>query len=324
MDRMNFGATGHDLHLDMPLSNLIINHRPRGLIADRIFPTVDVSKQSDAYTIFGRASALRRDDTKRSPGTEAKRVEHEVSSDTFFCKNYALKMGVTLEDLKNADPVYATKLFGRRAMFITDKLFLDWEIRVANQVNSGSNVGSYAAVNSQWAGSGADPLEDIHTAIDNVNDSVGVRPNRIVFGEEAWRSFRRNSTVRNLIFGTNNGGGYPSVQQVKDLLEMDYIEIGRAFRNSGAEGLGESLNRIWSDNVLVYFAPDNPAQEEPSFGYSFRWAAPGIPNMQVERHPFDTKIKAEEVEVGYYQDEKLTGSEYAFLITNVTSNGSGI
>jgi hypothetical protein len=42
--------------------------------------------------------------------------------------------------------------------------------------------------------------------------------------------------------------------------------------------------------------------------------------MQVERHPYNTKTKSEEVEVGYYQDEKITGADYSFLITNVNSN----
>jgi hypothetical protein len=42
--------------------------------------------------------------------------------------------------------------------------------------------------------------------------------------------------------------------------------------------------------------------------------------MQAERHPFDPKTKSEEVEVGYYQDEKITGSDYSFLLTAVNSS----
>jgi len=41
--------------------------------------------------------------------------------------------------------------------------------------------------------------------------------------------------------------------------------------------------------------------------------------MTVEVHPFDRKIKAEEVEVGYYQDEKVVSKPLGFLITNPTS-----
>ena len=42
--------------------------------------------------------------------------------------------------------------------------------------------------------------------------------------------------------------------------------------------------------------------------------------MQVERHPYDSRTKTEDVEVGYYQDEKITGASYAFLLTAVNSS----
>jgi len=42
--------------------------------------------------------------------------------------------------------------------------------------------------------------------------------------------------------------------------------------------------------------------------------------MTVERHPFDSRKKTEEVEVGYYQDEVITSSALSYLITNVTSS----
>ena len=200
-----------------------------------------------------------------------------------------------------------------------DHLMLDWEIRVASQVTSTSNVGSSSAVSSAWNGAG-DALGDLNTALDNVHYANGVAPNRVVFGVEAWKSFRRDSTVRNLIFGTNNGGGYPNTAQVAQLLDVQEVMVAGAFQNTGGEGLTESLSTIWGDNVLAYFAPDAPTRERPSFGYSFRWNQPGLPNMQVERHPYDSRIKAEELEVGYYQDEKITGSTYGFLLTAVNSS----
>ena len=59
---------------------------------------------------------------------------------------------------------------------------------------------------------------------------------------------------------------------------------------------------------------------KPSFGYSFRWVAAGIPNFGVERHPFDRKLKTSEIELGYYQDEKVTSTALGVLITAVTSS----
>lgn len=315
MKRVKFGARGHDLYLDVPLTNVVIGYRPENLIADMIFPVIDVPKQSGNIIEFSQDDALRREDTKRAPGTEAKRVTRSVSSIYFFCNNYALQDGVTIEDRANADPIYAQRLFNGKSTYIVDKLALDWEVRVALQVTSTSNVGSSAAVASVWTGTGADPLADMNTAIDNVTYSTGYRPNRVVMGLKAWNAFRRHSTVRNLLYGTNNGGGYANAVDVAKLLEVDRVDVGGAFYNTAEENITKSLSVIWGNNALAYYANPTPAQERPSFAYTHRWAAPGIPNMQVERHPYNSRTKTDDIEVGYYQDEKITGSSLAFLLT---------
>lgn len=312
-------ATGRDLHIDVALSNMAMGYRPEGFIADMIFPVVPVQKQSDMYYVFSRADRLRIESTTRAPGARAKQVTEDIGSGTYYCKNYALSAPVVLEDKVNADPLLLSNLLNGKSTYLLDKLMLDMESRVARMVCSGSNVGSSAAVSSAWNGAG-DPLGNINAALDNVRYSNGVRANRIVFGLEAWQSFRRDSNIRNIIFGSNNGGGYPSVQQVKELLEVDEILIGGAFQNTTQENQAESLSTIWKDNVLVYYAPPTPSIERPSFGYSFRWAAAGLPNMQVERHPYDSRTKSEDIEVGYYQDEKLTGASYGFLLKSVNSS----
>lgn len=312
-------ATGKDLHIDAVLSEMAMGYRPEGFIADMIFPTVSVGKQSDLYLVFDRGDRTRIEDTTRAPGALARRVTEGVGSATYFARNFALAAPAVLEDRINADPMQLATLINGKATYLLDKLMLDWERRAALMVTSTSNVGSSAAVASAWNGAGV-PINNINAAIDNVQGSNGVRPNRIVMGINAWKSFRRDSNVRNLIFGSNNGGGYPNTQQVAQLFDVDQVLIGGAFYNTTQEGQSESLASIWDDNVLVYYAPPAPSKERPSFGYNFRWAAAGLPNMQVERHPYDSRTKSEDIEVGYYQDEKITGASYGFLLKSVNSS----
>jgi hypothetical protein len=82
-------STGRDLHVDVPLSNVVVGRRPAGFIADQLLPITPVSKQSDMYYTFNHGEGRRyeADLTARAPGTEAKKVHMTVSSDTFFCKN---------------------------------------------------------------------------------------------------------------------------------------------------------------------------------------------------------------------------------------------
>ena len=314
-------STGRDLHVDRLLSQMAIGFMENQLIAGTIAPMVLVDKQGDSYSVFSRADALRREDDLRSPGVEANKITRTISSDTFYCKNYALKEIVTIEDRENADPVFRQNLINDKAAYVTRKLGLNWESRVATLVFDTSNVGSSAGVGSEWdAAASSDPIGDILTAMDNAEDLTGTRPNKLVMGTDAWRSLRRNDQILNRIFGTNNGGGFPSVAQIANLLDIPKIIIGRAYENTANEAQAESLSKIWGDNALLCYTPDTPSRDLPSFMYSYRWVAPGLPNMQAERHPYNPKTKTEEVEVGYYQAEKITGSEYAYLILSVNSS----
>jgi hypothetical protein len=316
-------ATGRELHIDRALSQMAIDYRPTGFIADMIFPVVDVQNRSDKYNVFSRADKLRREDTRRSPGRAANRITQTVGSGTFYAENYALASPVTIEDKANADPMLIQKLINGRAEYIMDKLMLDYEYRIAAQVTNTSNVGSSAAVSSAWNGAG-DVLGTLNQAIDNLVDANAIADQeniRVVMGAEAWRSARRDATVRNLIFGANNGGGYPSIEQMKDLLDVGDLMVGGAFENTGEEGIDtETLSRIWGDDVLIYYAPKNASTEKPSYGYSYRWNVPGVPTFAAERHPYNSVEKTELVEIGYYQDEKITGQTYSYLLTSVNSS----
>lgn len=319
--RAHFAAVGRELHIDVPLSNVAIDYQPQELIAPRFAPVVPVPNLTGIIPTFSRRDRVATVDDLRAPGTEANIIRREVGSDSFVCKGRALKDKVTLEDRNNADPIYVQKLYNGSVEFTTGRLLLNWEVRLANQVTSGSNVGSYSAVASSWSDhTNSNPLNDVYTAIDNVKDRTGVRPNKVTFGEFAWRHFHRNDTVRNLIFGTNNGGGYPTEAQAAALLGVDEIMIGGAYKDTANREQTESLKQVWHDNVIVSYVPPSPSIYVPSFMYSFRWTLPGVPNMQAERHGWESKTKAEEVEVGYYQDERITGAEYAFLIKGVGSS----
>ncbi|MDH5751337.1 MAG: major capsid protein [Deltaproteobacteria bacterium] len=313
---------GRAVHIDHHLSNMAVNYRPAGFIADRVFPVVQVPKQSDTYVVFEQADLFRRENTRRSRGGEANKIESRVSSASFFCRNYALKADVTLEDRSNADPVFIQQFEEGRVMRVQDALFLDWEVRLAEKLRDPANVGSSAAVGSAWTDhANSDPLGDLWTAIDNVELATGYRPNRVLFSGTAWRHFRRNSKVIDKAGnpGVSGGGLYPTTRQVEDLLEANVL-VGNAWQNNAQEAQPLNLEQVWRDHVLVYYAPDQPSMETPSFGYYFRWAVPGLPNMQVERHPYDSRRHCSEVEIGYYQDEVMTSRPLGFLVSNVTSS----
>lgn len=314
-------STGKDLHIDQNLTQLAIGYRPHSMIVDMIAPVVNVSKETDLYPVFSRSEALAVEATLRSRGAEAKKLTRSVSSNGYVVKNYALGHDIYLEDRVNIDAAYEAELYGGATQYLVDKLMLDWEYRVLRQVGSASNVSTGFLPSSAWnaKSNAGDPIDQILQVIEQVNGTTGVRPNSILMGWKAWNWMRRNPNVRNLINGTNNGGGLVTRQAVQNVLEVERMLVTESFVNTANEAQAEALTSPFDDKVLVYYSPMAASREVPSFMYSFRWAAPGLPNMTVERHPFDAKRKVETVEVGYYQDEKVTGKDYGALILGVGS-----
>jgi len=316
------GMNSKDVHVDKVLTKMAMGYKPMGMIADTLFPIVIVDKQSDIYLEADRGQILRVKRSERSPGAEANRVEDDFGSATYFARNYAIKRSVTIEDKANADPGMLMNKLNGKSQRCVDDIYLGWEVRAANLVLTPANVGSYSAVESGWGGAG-DPLGDTHAAIDNIHYANGVPKSgiKVTFGPEAWDSFRRDNNVRDLIFGVDNGGGYPNTSQVAALLDVKEVNIGDSFQNASAKGQDENLSSIWGDNVLFHWTPSTPNTELPSFGYTFRWQQSNLPApLVVERHPYDSRKKAEEVEAGLYQDEKITGASYGYLLTAVNSS----
>lgn len=314
------GSTRRDVHIDRPLTNVAIAYRPEGFIADMIAPVVPVPHRSDGYYVWNSAEAYRRDNAYRAPGTEARRITRSVASDTFYCHNYALKDQIPFEDIRDADEGFVFTERQVRAESIKDKLYMDKEYRVATKLTDSTYVGSYSATASAWnvpGGSGR-PILDVKTAIEDVENRTGQKVNSVVFGLNAWRSFKYHESVQNYLYGSAGAGGdgrTVALDQVKKIFDLERALVGGAYINSAQEGQAQSLASLWADYVLLYFAPTGPRKDKPSYMYSFLWQAMGMPmQAEVRERPV---IRAEEVELGEYCDEKVTASALSFLITHV-------
>lgn len=315
-------ATGRDLHIDQNLTNVALAYRPQGMIADMIAPIVLVDKETNVYPVFNQGEALAINSTLRARNTPAQRITRSVSSGNYACKNYALAYDQPIEDRANMDAAYVYQLDIGATTCVVDGLMLDWDKRVLQQVGSASNVSTGFLTGSSWVGvTNGDPISQIWKAMEQVQQTTAYKPNSMLFGWKAWNFFRRNVNARNFVLGTNNGGGAVTRQQTAEAFEVERLLVSNAFYNSANEAKAQSLaNTFPADSVLLYYAPAAPSREVPSFMYSFRWTAPGLPApFVVERHPYDTKTKNDSIEAGYYQDEKITSSALGALLVGVGS-----
>ena len=89
-----------NVHYNRPLTNISLNYmqQPGMFIANSIFPTVPVQKQSDVYYKYDRAQWNRDEMKQRAPATESAGGGYDVTTDTYYAPVWAVHMDVSDRD----------------------------------------------------------------------------------------------------------------------------------------------------------------------------------------------------------------------------------
>lgn len=308
--------TGRDLHHDTPLTNLAIAafETMGDFVAPRVFPIVRVDKQSDRYYTIDSATWLRMPETRRAPKTKANMIEFRVSSDSFFCDNYALATDNPLEDLDNADR--AIQLRESSTLLVTRGLLADMELRVATTAQSfAATMVRQTGANAWDAVTSADIMTQVLTGHLEIFQKTGLRANTLVLDYQSYMYARRNERAFERFKYVE--GGLLSDTQLRELFMVDQILVARSLRNQAYEGQAASLMSIWGPTALLCRIEPNPGLKAATFGLSFRWQPEGFPApMSVSRKVYSGAgdINAEVIEASYYQDEKVVAPSLGYYI----------
>lgn len=315
--------TGGDAHFDVPLSNLAISAFNEGVadfIADQLFPAVPVGNQSNKYYTIEKdhflmvpgAGAL------RAPKTQARRVEFTISSDQYFCQNYALANELSLEDLANAD--MAIDLRTNSVRLVTAMLRRAQEERIANLVTSATNVGSGVLLTgtAKWSDfTASDPISDVNTARAFIRSRTGLEANTLVLDFDTMQVLQTHPVLLDHFKYT--AGGLVTEAQMASVFRIPRILVGKAIRNVAPEGQVISNQNIWGNNCLVCYTQPAAGMQAATLGLRFEWTPAGFPApFGVERR-VDTGAgtrKVEIIEAGHFQDAKLVARDLGYLIAN--------
>jgi len=315
-------STGRNLHIDAVLSGIVIGRRPTGFIADQLLPVLSVDKQSNIYfkTNHKEGRQFVPDLSRRAPGTAARKVGFSVSSDTYYAKNYALASDWPVEDEVNADEALGWAQM--HALNVTDRLLIDYELRVAAMANTAANVNTTFHVATAWDNqTGSRPISDLQAQIEAFRQATGLRPNTLILPEQIARHVRINDQVRDLTFG-NVVGGIADESHIARLLKIERVLVPEVLVNtfdvSDTLAGSATLANGWANFAHLLYINPLPGRMVDTWAQAFRWTNPmfGSP-MAVQRYPFDPKLKTQGLEVSYYQDEKVVSTDLAWRMDSV-------
>lgn len=307
--------TGRDIHQDIPLSTIATYYKndEGNYIADRVLPVVPVDKQSDKYYKWTKDFTLRNKVELRTPGDTYPEMGLELSTDSYFCDIFHLAFAIPDEDRLNQDP--AVQLEETGAETLADQFMLNREIKIAADVFA---TGKWATDKTggtdftKWDDYGvSDPFKDINAGRETVEKNTGRMLNTMVISREGFHTLREHPLFVDKFKYTS--AGMLSEEQVRSVLDIQNLLIGKAVRNTAAEGATFSGGYIWGKNALLLYVPPAPGIRVPAAGYTFVWNLTGngmlvsIENTREDnrdrdllkgKHAFDHKIVS--TDLGYF------------------------
>ena len=352
---MNFGAirkvspSPSALHVSQPLSNVSLAYRNAQdvYVADRIFPVVRVSKQFDQYYIWGDSMFLHSEVGPRAPGSEARRMDMQVSSDTFKCLKRGLAMPIFDEQRANADPevnpeVIATEVLTDQALLEKDLEFIgtamkvdnpgaSWTLSVeghANPTAAGSlNPADTAGTNNKvafWDDNSSEPIELIREMKRRVQLRGRRRPNKMVMGRAVYDALIDHSDFLGRINqGQTSGAAVVMLNTLTAVLELQELWVMDGVQDKADEGESSDLEIIGNKQALLLYSPlaGMPTNGGvPSAGYTFEWDlySRGRAGFAVKSYR-DEKTETDVMEINSAYDQKIVGKNMAVKFDNIVS-----
>lgn len=332
--------TPSQVHIDRPLTNLTLAYvqDQSNFIADRVFPLVGVSKQSDKYYEFSRANMNRTGDVKKlAPRTEVERIGLNLSNGSYFADVYGIGMDFSEQDLANEDDNLNIRAQG--AQTLVNRMLIHREEQFATNFFStdlwGTEVDGVASNPSsgevlQWNDASSNPITDVTSAMRSVQlKSGGFKPNTLVVGKEVRDELINHPDI---LARLNGGATVTNTALVTDakLAEIFGVErflVMEAVKNTEVEGssTAETNAFIGGKHAMLVYTPSSAGLQTPAAGLTFAWnTIPGANNLGISVESFsDDALKrlqiAEHIQVKMAYEMKVVGSDLGYFFNGIVA-----
>lgn len=270
-----------DVHTASALASFINGYSQPGGIADIVCPPLLVSKASDYYYTWSKNNVFRRVNTlMSSEDAEPVEIGPSLSSTTYSVKPFGLSTFVRQGVEANADAGLQPRLVS--LMRIMSAMAVEREHRVQTLLNNGTTFSGYTSTlttSNYWlSGASADPLKDIHTAIETADMPI----THIAMSRKSFHVLLRNPDVAKYSMYGGQDAAALSPDAMAQRLGLGGIQmvIGDMKSESSTQGT-TTLSYIWDDDVFfLHIPPGSDANpEEIPTCRSFRWLKDGASRL---------------------------------------------
>jgi hypothetical protein len=327
--------TPSQVHIDTPLSNLTLAYAQSqtNFVADKVFPTVGVARQSDKYYIYDRANMNRTGDVKKlAPRTEVNRIGMTISNSSYFADVYGLGMDFDEQTIANEDEVLNIRSAGAETLAM--RLMIHREENFATTFFSTGVWGTEVAGAASGAGTpvywndytNSTPITDVTDARRAMQlKSGGYKPNTMVVGKVTRDELINHPDILARLNGgsTVNNPALITDAKLAEIFEVENFFVMEAVNNTAVEGAAESNAFIGGKHALLCHTPSSAGLMTPAAGMTFAWNnIPGANNLGITVESFsDDALKrqqiAEHIQVKMSYDMKVVGADLGYFFKDI-------
>ncbi len=271
--------TAGDVHVNTPLTNISVAYiqSQSAFIADKVFPIVPVTKQSDRYFVYDQGDWLRDEAQERAPGTESAGGGWKVdNTPTYSARVYAFHKDVDDATRANADRPLdmdrdATLFVTQKNLIKRERVFVDNYFKAGVWTGDQTGVAAAPAANQflQWNDANATPIKDVRKQARVIGKRTGFKPNVLVLGPEVHDQLVDHPTVLDRIKYSQKG--VVDLDLLATLFGVEKVLVPTGIVNAAAEGATANLDFIFGKSALLVYAAPAPSLMAPSGGYIFAW-----------------------------------------------------
>lgn len=315
--------TRSDVHVNRPLTNISIAYiqDANDFIADKVFPMVPVSKQSDRYFSYTKKQWFRTQAKKRGPSTESAGSGFDIdNTPSYFAHVQAVHFDVSDQIRANSDePINldrdATQFVTQQLLLRREKDFVASYFKTG--VWTGSSTGTDIVATTKWDAAGSDPVDDVGIEMDAMKEKTSFRPNIMVVTPAVHRALRNNASILDRIKYTQKG--VVSAEILAMLFEVDKYLVAAATEDDADEGQAESMDYVFGDEgVMLCYAAAAPSILKPSAGYTFAWTGQfgSALGSRIKRFRME-QLESDRVEGEMAYDLKLVAADCGVFFSDV-------
>lgn len=322
--------TPGDVHVNRPLTNIAIAFKQsnENFVAWRVFPQVNVEKQSDVYYVWDRADFHRDEAQEIGPSGEAPIGALRISTDSYFCRVNKFAHLISDQDRANTDtPLNLDKT---KTEDVTRKLMIRMEkkwsaayfttgvwtgaLGIGGGADGADLVGNAAAGANQFVFWSDYLLSDPVTLIRQQAFHLGklglqMKNLKLVVGAEAYLKLLDHPKILERIEQVQ--ASILNEQIIASVLGIGEVIVPMAVETTSREGAATAtMGYIHGKSALLVYAAPAPGIDVVSGGFMFAWTGlTGAQAMGIRIKRFRRELRdSDQIQGEIAFDPKLVSS----------------